>query len=89
MRHSRLTEDDSRKRVAKIAVTRMLLYSLYQKKCGRWLRVSDVAYNQALAYRVFITRLLTQPEIYSIRPIQIELPKAQGVSHFGGKILIH
>jgi hypothetical protein len=62
----------------------LVLYSLFRKDVNtkRWIRVSDSAYDEKTAMRVFSARYLTAPLTYSIRPIRIEENKAQGISRF-------
>ena len=56
------------------------LYSLFRKdlNTGKWIRCSDSAYTEALAYRVYRDRLSFAPLTYSIRPIVIVPLQAQG-----------
>ena len=50
------------------------LYSLFHSDNNhRWIRVSDNAYSELLAYRVFTSRLSKEPLKLSIRPIKFYL----------------
>ncbi len=52
--------------------SKIKLYSLFRKDvAGHWIRVSDNAYSEVLAYRVFTERLLVNPIAFAIRPIKI------------------
>ncbi len=60
----------------------MALYSLFERKAGRYIRISNAAYTEALAIRVFAYRLAKAPLSYSIRPVAIAPNRAQGASRF-------
>lgn len=48
------------------------LYSLFRKDANGWIRISDSAYSEPLAYRVFSQRMLANPLLLVIKPIKIE-----------------
>lgn len=91
MTHSRLVQDDSILRAKRLAerglVQHIVLYSLFEKRDNRWIRIRTQAYNESLALRVWRDDLTFLNR--SIRPIKIVSDKAQGLSRFGGKILVN
>ena len=62
----------------------LVMYSLFKKdmNTGRWVRISDNAYNERLAYRIFKERFAEAPLSFSIRPVRVQSSKAQGASRF-------
>jgi hypothetical protein len=60
----------------------MALYSLFRRDAfnKKWIRVSDHAYSERLAYRIFLERIILAPLTYSIRPIKVESLQAQSKS---------
>jgi hypothetical protein len=64
-----------------------VFYTLYERVSGRtFVRVSSKQYmNQHFAYTVYANRIAQNPMRFVIRPVMIEVNKAQGITHFTGK----